>query len=229
MQRVLLEAVNVIVFIYVRKLGLKITSSYVLYCSWCTDYHCTASCKFICKDKKEKGDHKAAIISMFQRKCKNKPEPKLVFRLATSFLFSFACFPHPFKCRSGFLLNSWCEREHGSPRFLQTLLILLSGSPFCAVSQLRLSEGFYTPTESPIWTFWPITCHSLTPWGFGSRVWSNRRSLTNGKRMKWGTRKCTAVQRPGDLSRFPLECWMELRVNGVSEVLEFFLLHHKLC
>lgn len=106
----------------------------------------------------------------FRENVRTKPEPKLVFRLATSFLFSFACFPHPFKCSSGFLSNSWCEREHGSPRFLQTLLILLPGSPFCAVSQLRLSEGFYTPTESPIWTFWLITCHSLTPWVFGSRV-----------------------------------------------------------
>lgn len=71
MQRVLLEAVNVIVFIYIRKLGPKITSSYILYCQWCTDYHCTANCKFIHKDKKEKGDHKAAIISTFQRKCMN--------------------------------------------------------------------------------------------------------------------------------------------------------------
>lgn len=96
-------------------------------------------------------------------------------------------FPHPFKCTSGFLSNSWCEREHGCPCFLQTLLISLPGSPFCVVSQLRLSEGFYTPTENPICTFWLITCNSLTPWVSSTRVWSNR-SLPNWKRREGGTR-----------------------------------------
>lgn len=47
------------------------------------------------KTRKKREIIKLPSFPRFRENVRAKPEPKLVFRLATSFLFSFACFPPP--------------------------------------------------------------------------------------------------------------------------------------